>query len=209
MEAANEPESKARIAEWDRQKGYGFLQFGRQRLFLHRRDFVEHHKRPAVGDIIRFTVGRDAQGRICARNAAHVNDGGRLTALGLLVLAGLLVLPGLAMQHRRWDVRWVAAYGLGVSLITYWAYAVDKRRAREQAWRVSEGKLHLLALAGGWPGGFLAQRRLRHKCSKGSFQFVFWLIVLAWQFAAADSFQNWEYSKIMLNYVEQVTEHRR
>jgi uncharacterized membrane protein YsdA (DUF1294 family) len=25
---------------------------------------------------------------------------------------------------------------------------------------------------------FMAQRRLRHKCSKGRYQFVFWLIVL-------------------------------
>jgi len=41
--------------------------------------------------------------------------------------------------------------------------------------------LHLLELLGGWPGAFLAQRRLRHKCSKRRYQFVFWLIVLAYQ----------------------------
>jgi uncharacterized membrane protein YsdA (DUF1294 family) len=69
--------------------------------------------------------------------------------------------------------------------------------------------LHLLDLLGGWPGGFLAQRRLRHKCSKGSFQFVFWLIVLSWQFAAVDSFQNWEYSKVALNFLERLSENHR
>jgi hypothetical protein len=30
---------------------------------------------------------------------------------------------------------------------------------------------------GGWPGAFVAQRRLRHKCVKRKYQIVFWLIV--------------------------------
>ena len=30
--------------------------------------------------------------------------------------------------------------------------------------------LHTLELIGGWPAAFLAQRWLRHKCSKRSFQ---------------------------------------
>lgn len=71
------------------------------------------------------------------------------------------------------------------------------------------GWLHLLELLGGWPGAFLAQRRLHHKCSKGSYQFVFWLIVLAYQFAAYDSFQNWKYSRALLNYAEKSSHHRR
>ncbi|HSH15989.1 MAG TPA: DUF1294 domain-containing protein [Verrucomicrobiae bacterium] len=54
--------------------------------------------------------------------------------------------------------------------------------------RVSEANLHLLELLGGWPAALLAQRRLRHKCSKGSYQFMFWLIVLGHQFVAGDSF---------------------
>jgi uncharacterized membrane protein YsdA (DUF1294 family) len=38
--------------------------------------------------------------------------------------------------------------------------------------------LHLIALAGGWPGALLAQKVLRHKSSKQSFQVVFWVTVL-------------------------------
>lgn len=38
------------------------------------------------------------------------------------------------------------------------------------AWRTREGTLHLLAMVGGWPGAMLAQRRLRHKTRKGTFQ---------------------------------------
>ena len=64
---------------------------------------------------------------------------------------------------------------------------------------MSEAQLHLLELLGGWPGALLAQRRLRHKCSKRSYQIVFWLIVLAYQFAAMDSLQNWQLSRAALS----------
>ena len=45
---ANRQILSARVAEWDRQKGYGFLDSGRERIFLHRRDFVKWHRPPAT-----------------------------------------------------------------------------------------------------------------------------------------------------------------
>jgi uncharacterized membrane protein YsdA (DUF1294 family) len=129
-------------------------------------------------------------------------------ALNVLILAGLLVLPAIAGQRVGVDFRWVGAYGLLLSGLTYWTYAVDKRRAEERKWRVPEARLHLLELLGGWPGAFLAQRRLRHKCSKGSYQMVFWLIVLAYQFLAFDSLHNWQLSRATLNrFIEPPASH--
>jgi uncharacterized membrane protein YsdA (DUF1294 family)/cold shock CspA family protein len=209
MPAPTGSDLTAKIVVWDRQKGYGFLQVGKDRVFLHRREFVEHHKRPAVGDAVRFVLGKDAKGRTCATNAVHVNDGGRVTVLNVLVLFSLLVLPAVALQRRGVDLLWGGAYILVMGALTYGAYALDKRRARAKEWRLSEGALHLLELLGGWPGAFLAQRRLRHKCSKGSYQVVFWLIVLAYQFAAFDSLQNWELSRAALNRLKTTSVHRR
>jgi uncharacterized membrane protein YsdA (DUF1294 family)/cold shock CspA family protein len=191
----------AKIAEWDNQKGYGFLQVGNGRVFLHRRDFAEHHKRPAVGDVIRFTVGLDARGRTCAQNAVHVNDGGRITLPAVLVLVCLLVLPAFALYRIRADSRWVGAMVLVMSAISYWCYALDKGRARKKEWRIPESGLHLIELLGGWPGAFLAQRRLRHKCSKAGYQCAFWLIVLAYQFTALESLQDWRFSRVAWNYI--------
>jgi uncharacterized membrane protein YsdA (DUF1294 family) len=202
-------ESTARIVEWDRRKGYGFLELGSRRIFLHRRDFVEHHKQPAVGDAIRFIPGEDARGRTCATNARHVNGGGRITVLNLLVTAGLLAVPVIALQRRAADFRWVGAYVLLVSSLAYWAYALDKRRARAKEWRLSEAGLHLLELLGGWPGAFLAQRRLRHKCSKLDHQVIFWLTVLLYQAAAFDSLQNWRLFRAALNKAANISEHRK
>jgi uncharacterized membrane protein YsdA (DUF1294 family) len=56
-------------------------------------------------------------------------------------------------------------------------YATDKAQAGLAGRRVSERTLHLLALAGGWPGALVAQRYFRHKTRKVRFQVVFWLIV--------------------------------
>ncbi|MBD1834467.1 DUF1294 domain-containing protein [Cyanobacteria bacterium FACHB-472] len=64
-----------------------------------------------------------------------------------------------------------------MSLLTFALYAHDKSRAKRGGWRTSEKTLHLCELAGGWLGGFVAQRRLRHKSSKESYQAVFWAIV--------------------------------
>lgn len=64
------------------------------------------------------------------------------------------------------------------SLVTFCAYAWDKQAARQGTWRIPEKTLHMLDLACGWPGGLLAQRVLRHKTRKVSFQVAFWVTVL-------------------------------
>ncbi|MEJ0089153.1 MAG: DUF1294 domain-containing protein [Limisphaerales bacterium] len=129
--------------------------------------------------------------------------------MSFVVLIGLLIVPAFALQRSGANLLWVGAYALIINALTYWIYARDKRRAENGEWRVPEVRLHLLELLGGWPAAFLAQRRLRHKCSKGSYQIVFWLIVLAWQFAAADSLQNWKFSKAATNFIERTSERRK
>jgi uncharacterized membrane protein YsdA (DUF1294 family)/cold shock CspA family protein len=205
----SDPPSTAKIVEWDYEKGYGFLLAGKGRVFLHRRDFIDRHRRPVVGDVIGFTLGQDAKGRACATNAVHVMAVGRITVKLLAFLACLLVLPAIALHRSGVGLHWAGAYLLVLAALTYGSYAMDKRRAQTQDWRLPETRLHLLELLGGWPGAFLAQRQLRHKCSKASYQFVFWLIVLLHQFAAVDSLQNWEYSRAALQHLQKYVEHGR
>lgn len=198
----------AKIVEWSDQKGFGFLQAGNTKVFLHRRGFVERHKKPEVGDAISFTMGKDAKGRSCATNAIHVNDGGRISVLTLVVLGCLLVLPGYALQRHGPAFIWGGGLVLGMSLLSYWSYVVDKRSAKEKTWRSSESGLHLIELLGGWPGAFLAQRRLRHKCTKESYQIVFWLIIFAYQLIALDSLQNWHSSLQVWDFIHRLNDHR-
>lgn len=103
----------------------------------------------------------------------------------LLLLAGAtltgqlpLAIPGL--------------YGVA-SIVAFAAYALDKSAAKNNRWRTPESTLHLFALLGGWPGAVAAQRWLRHKSRKPSFQFVFWTTVvlnctaLGWLAVSADA----------------------
>jgi uncharacterized membrane protein YsdA (DUF1294 family) len=92
-----------------------------------------------------------------------------LSAGFLLLVAGLAVSGKLA-----YGVLWLYLIASTVAFITY---AWDKSAARNGNWRTRESTLHLLALAGGWPGAWAAQRLLRHKSSKQSFLLVFWLTV--------------------------------
>ncbi|MBP6507468.1 MAG: DUF1294 domain-containing protein [Opitutaceae bacterium] len=127
------------------------------------------------------------------------------TLVHLCLLLALLIAPGMAAlrlqaNHAAWLVLgWYAI----ASIITYLLYARDKSRAEDGSWRKSERGLHFLELIGGWPGAFIAQRRLRHKSSKLSFQLVFWLIVALHQFIAIDYLLDWQISRAALHAVTQ------
>jgi uncharacterized membrane protein YsdA (DUF1294 family) len=82
-----------------------------------------------------------------------------------------------------------AVYAIA-SAAAFVAYAADKNAARNGARRTPESTLHVLALAGGWPGALIAQAVLRHKTQKASFRAVFWLTVAA-NCAALVGFLRW------------------
>ncbi|SHM82808.1 DUF1294 domain-containing protein [Phytopseudomonas punonensis] len=102
----------------------------------------------------------------------------RNPAAKLVIFAALCGLPLLGSLH------WLAAglmwplllYPLASVLcfILYWS---DKNSAQQGRQRIPENTLHLVELAGGWPGALLAQQLFRHKTRKASYQIMFWAIV--------------------------------
>lgn len=87
--------------------------------------------------------------------------------LGVAVAVWASVIPALIL--------WLY---LAASLITFAAYALDKWAAQKDHWRTPEKTLHLLALAGGWPGALIARKLLRHKTRKQPFRAIFWVTVV-------------------------------
>jgi len=87
----------------------------------------------------------------------------------------------------------VLFFYLGASIAAFIAYLLDKSAARNNQWRTAENTLQMLGVIGGWPGALVAQKLLRHKTRKLSFQVVFWLSVLlncsglAWLFSPTGS----------------------
>jgi uncharacterized membrane protein YsdA (DUF1294 family) len=63
-----------------------------------------------------------------------------------------------------------------INLFTYLLYWSDKDSATKGKWRVSERLMHFCEFWGGFPSAYLAQRTLRHKIVKSSYQGEFILI---------------------------------
>lgn len=63
---------------------------------------------------------------------------------------------------------WIAVAALNGA--TFCVYGYDKWRATRAGQRVPEKTLVMFALAGGWPGAYLAMRTFRHKTSKPPFR---------------------------------------
>ncbi|WGK87942.1 DUF1294 domain-containing protein [Pseudomonas migulae] len=120
-----------------------------------------------------------------ARNNPGRQSGGGIQSprLKLLVFAMVCALPlfgSMSFWLRGVSLIPLAAYGI-VSVLAFFLYWSDKRKARTDSWRTPENVLHAVELAGGWPGALLAQQVFRHKTRKVSFQLLFWVIVLLHQ----------------------------
>ena len=202
---SNAPAQKAgRIIEWDAHKGFGFLHDGTHRIFIHSRDFAEHRKVPERGDTVIFTLGEDFTGRTVAKQAVITSSTGRILKKQFFALFLLLIAPSLAIHRlsHRFDAVFLVITAVVLSGTTYAAYWWDKNQARTGGWRTAETTLHLLELIGGWPGAFIAQRRLRHKSAKISFLVVFWLIVTAHQLVAIDYLLNWRLTQQAMQLIQ-------
>ena len=176
--------TKGKITSWNDEKGFGFITpfDGGKRVFVHVRAFSNRIRRPEVNQVVTYDLSTDKQGRPCAVMATLAGD--RLPQdmqkkygpLPVIIAAVFLVIVGIAVLASRIPSVVFGIY-MVVSLMTFIAYAVDKSAAMKGAWRAPEKMLHLLSLAGGWPGALVAQNKLRHKSRKESFRSIFWMTV--------------------------------
>lgn len=175
------------IKSWNDERGFGFIEptQGGQEIFVHVKAFRGLRERPQLNQRVSFQVELGPQGKKRAihvelirvaqasRPSARRNSPAQWGTATLFAIPafGVVLLLGHVWGH---PPRWLLWAYLGVSVLTFLAYAADKSAAQRGAWRTSEQTLHLLALAGGWPGALLAQQLLRHKSTKQEFRSVFW-----------------------------------
>lgn len=177
---------EGKITTWKDEQGYGFItpDNGGPQVFVHIKAFLDGKIRPIVDDPVSFELTKDEQGR---PQAKYVRRGGaafRFRSINkfdtLLISCVAVFLGALAyLALTNWLRDFVPVLYMVFSVVTYREYSEDKSKAREGFWRTTEFKLHVLSLAGGWPGALIAQRVLRHKCRKVEFLAVFWLTVIA------------------------------
>ena len=70
-------------------------------------------------------------------------------------------------------------YIVGVNILTFLVYGIDKVKAKQSKWRISEATLLLLAIIGGSIGAWLGMKTWHHKTMHKKFKYGLPLILLA------------------------------
>lgn len=151
---------------------------------------------------MRFKLGLDAQGRTCAIEATRHTEPRPFPFGALALLPLFMALPFLAARRIIPNPWHLCGYFGVISLFTAIAYTIDKRNAEAGGWRIPELQLHAFEFLGGWSGAFVAQRALRHKISKRSYQIAFWLICFVHQYAALDLLLDWKIARAVVQFCE-------
>ena len=184
---------KGKITQWDDDKGFGFIQplLKGERVFVHIKALQNRSRRPVIGEVVTYAMGKDAQGRLQAQQLTFAGEKRKINKARtsakwhlwcVLVFAAVI---GVAVATAKLPLYVVLVYA-GLSVFTFVAYWLDKRKAKAGRWRTPESTLQFMALLGGWPGALLAQHYLRHKSQKRAFLLVFYLgallnlLALAW-----------------------------
>jgi uncharacterized membrane protein YsdA (DUF1294 family)/cold shock CspA family protein len=194
MRASTEPvvgiRFEGRLKSWTEDRGFGFIEpdQGGQEIFVHIKSLPAGFGRPRLDMRLSFEVELNPQGKKRAANVAIVRPmraarPARGEPPARWGMASRLAIPAFVAVYigvsAAWGVRaWVALAYLTLSIVCFFAYALDKSAARRGAWRTPESTLLMLGLACGWPGAILAQQLFRHKSNKPSFRAAFWASVV-------------------------------
>lgn len=177
------------LGSWNDERGFGYIEStqGGEPIFVHVSVWPRSAGRPQIKQAVTFEVESGPKGKraknvqlVRTRRFARQSErSGRAPwgAATLFAIPAFLVL--FAVVAVLWKPPlWMAGLYLAASVVSFIVYAADKSAAAKGAWRTRESTLHLLSLAGGWPGALLAQQFLRHKSTKQTFRQVFWATVV-------------------------------
>ena len=70
-------------------------------------------------------------------------------------------------------------YLIVINVVTFLVYGIDKWKAQQSKWRISEATLLLLAIIGGSVGAWLGMKTWHHKTMHKKFKYGLPLILLA------------------------------
>lgn len=175
---------QGRVTNWKDNQGFGFIipNGGGKQVFVHIRSFSNGQRRPVDQEIVTYELRTDAQNRSYAQDVSFVDERKKLARPSrsnsslILTIVFFVFVIGTVLSGKL-PMAVLELY-LATIILAYCAYALDKSAAKNYQWRIQESTLHLFGLVGGWPGALAAQRLLRHKSKKQSFQIVFWITVV-------------------------------
>ena len=175
---------KGKITSWNSDRGFGFVTPARggESVFMHITAIADRSRPPTSGEMVTYDLAIDEKNRpravrvrrsIPVRPKSRAASASTSSSIPLIVASLFVLLVVAATLAGRLHQAVILTYGV-VSILTFLVYWYDKSAARNGQWRTKESSLLFLGLAGGWPGAVIAQRLLRHKSGKRTFQVAFW-----------------------------------
>ena len=163
------------IIHFNEEKGYGFIRSEEheENIFVHISQ-VKNAKELSQGQEVEFGVEKTKKGLSAISVMAGKKQYSPYLIFGLLSFVFMLLIFAYLSQK----VELLLAYFISINLATFLLYGYDKFISSGESLRVPELNLQLLSLLGGSPSALLAQKFFRHKTIKGSFQIVYWAIVI-------------------------------
>lgn len=149
---------------------------------MHITAIADRSRPPAAGEMVTYDLATDEKNRLRAvgvrrsipiRPKSRAAGGSTSNPIPLIIASLFVLLVVVATLAGRLPQAVILTYGV-VSILTFLVYWHDKSAAQSGQWRTQESSLLFLGLAGGWPGAVVAQRLLRHKSGKRTFQVAFW-----------------------------------
>lgn len=163
------------IVYFNEEKGYGFIGSDdyEENIFVHISD-IQGAKELTQGQKVTFQVKNTPKGL----NAIQVIPGMKQQSPYLIFAVISLIFGASIFFYASQYMESIIAYLLAINIMTFVLYGYDKYISKGERLRVPEVNLQTLALLGGSPSALFAQKFFRHKTLKGSFQIIYWLIVL-------------------------------
>ncbi|RKZ38673.1 MAG: hypothetical protein DRQ49_13660 [Gammaproteobacteria bacterium] len=174
------------VVKFDDKRGFGFIRTKElpKDVFVHIQE-VHEQQNLSRGQKVQFDTKQTTKGL----SAVNVIPGAKQTSPFFLYgMTAVIMIIAASIFLFYNNLHIVIAYIVSVNLTTFLFYGYDKMIAGGSFLRVPELVLQGLSLSGGSPAGLIAQKFFRHKTVKGSFQLVYWaivvvqVIVLAWFF---------------------------
>jgi uncharacterized membrane protein YsdA (DUF1294 family)/cold shock CspA family protein len=168
---------KGVVIKYNSAKGFGFIRSEQHEkdVFVHIKN-VKNSSDLCQGQFVEFEVQNTTKGI----EALSVVAGRKQQSPFLLfgVSSAIIIFTVSAYLNLDQKFHLITAYLIAVNIATLIMYGYDKAIAGSGKLRIPEWNLHSLAIIGGSPTALVAQRLFRHKTIKGSFQLIYWSIVL-------------------------------
>ena len=163
------------VIHFNEEKGYGFIGSDdyEENIFVHITQ-VKNADELSQGQAVEFSIEKTKKGLAAINVIAGDKQQSPYFIFGLISLFSILAIFAYASQH----LQILISYLIAINTTTFVLYGYDKLISSGEKLRIPELNLQALALFGGSPAALMAQKFFRHKTIKGSFQIVYWIIVV-------------------------------